>query len=378
MKRASSKTTYKQGLGAFVSLISLFITIGVGIPGSAHADIVQALISLGKTPIALAQTASAFDASDTTSVDATDAVLVPAINTDPSPSTTPDQTVADGSLVPSANLDSTNGTPGNNSISIYTVRSGDTIASIAKLYDISPNTILWANNLPKGTSLKKGQILTILPISGIPYTTKKGDTLSAIAKRFGGDSADIAAFNGLDSDAIASGTSIIIPNGEAPSVPNVPVKSSTKNVIYTSRATHFGQYRIVRTGSEAAHDLGPVGTADQIAFYAAPLAHYTKTQDIHGYNAVDLAAPEGSPVMASAPGTVIVAKDGGYNGGYGSYIVIAHSNGSQTLYGHLSHVSVSRGDTVSRGDVIGAVGETGWSTGPHVHFEIRNGILNPF
>ena len=82
--------------------------------------------------------------------------------------------------------------------------------------------------------------------------------------------------------------------------------------------------------------------------------------------------------MASANGDVIVAKSGGWNGGYGSYVVIQHDNGSQTLYAHMSEVDVYDGQQVVQGQVIGLLGSTGKSTGPHVHFEIRNGIKNPF
>jgi murein DD-endopeptidase MepM/ murein hydrolase activator NlpD len=81
--------------------------------------------------------------------------------------------------------------------------------------------------------------------------------------------------------------------------------------------------------------------------------------------------------MASASGKVIVAKSGGWNGGYGSYVVISHPNGTQTLYGHLSAVTVSVGDEVSQGQTIGRMGSTGKSTGVHLHFEIR-GARNPF
>jgi murein DD-endopeptidase MepM/ murein hydrolase activator NlpD len=109
--------------------------------------------------------------------------------------------------------------------------------------------------------------------------------------------------------------------------------------------------------------------------YPAPGA--VKTQGIHGYNAVDLAASVGTPIRAAAAGEVIVSKNSGWNGGYGQYIVIRHSNGAQTLYGHLSANSVGVGAYVSQGEVIGLMGNTGKSTGPHLHFEVR-GATNPF
>ncbi len=102
-----------------------------------------------------------------------------------------------------------------------------------------------------------------------------------------------------------------------------------------------------------------------------------RTQGIHGYNGVDLGASVGAPVRAAAGGTVMLSRSGGYNGGYGNYIVIKHPNGSQTLYAHLSSNAVAAGQVVTQGQTIGAVGNTGRSTGPHLHFEVRGG-KNPF
>jgi len=162
------------------------------------------------------------------------------------------------------------------------------------------------------------------------------------------------------------GSNILVPNGEIPA-----------ERIATTVSTHRSTGRI-RVGNEPAHDVGPQGTADQIAYYIAPVSGYVETQGIHGYNAVDLAVPSGTPIVASAGGTVVVAREGGWNGGYGSYVVISHGNGSQTLYAHMSKVSAYDGETVTQGQLIGYVGKTGLATGPHVHFEIRDGIKNPF
>jgi murein DD-endopeptidase MepM/ murein hydrolase activator NlpD len=90
-----------------------------------------------------------------------------------------------------------------------------------------------------------------------------------------------------------------------------------------------------------------------------------------------LADKIGTPIHAAAAGTVIVARSGGWNGGYGSFVIISHSNGTQTLYGHASKVLVSAGQYVDQGDTIALMGSTGQSTGSHLHFEIR-GAKNPF
>jgi murein DD-endopeptidase MepM/ murein hydrolase activator NlpD len=101
-------------------------------------------------------------------------------------------------------------------------------------------------------------------------------------------------------------------------------------------------------------------------------------QSIHGWNAVDIAAARGTPILAAAEGTVIVVRDnGGWNGGYGNYVVITHPNGTQTLYAHMTNAIVVTGQVVSNGEIIGFVGKTGFATGPHLHFEVR-GAKNPF
>lgn len=241
--------------------------------------------------------------------------------------------------------------PKNSTISIYVVRPGDTLSSVATLFGVSPNTIRWANDL-SGSTLKVGQTLTILPVTGVRHTVQKGDTLASIAKKYGGNAEEIALYNSIEG-SLAVGTVVTIPDGEVHvSAPASPVRSSVQSRVASS----------------------PAVSGD----YIRPLASAVRTQGIHGYNAVDLAAPSGTPVLASAAGTVIVSRAGSWNGGYGTYIVIEHANGTQTLYAHNRENLVGIGDSVVQGQVIGYVGATGKATGPHLHFEIRNGPRNPF
>lgn len=310
------------------------------------------------------------DSSKTFSNVQTMPLLRPAMNISPAPARGGgDVTIVDDSAVvaeegPSGTLADIE-KPKNSTISTYVVREGDTLSGIAKLYDVTPGTILSANDLSSASKLQVGQKLVILPITGIPYKVKKGDTLESIAKTYKGDVAEIASYNAVDNSTLADGMSIVVPNGEIPAVEK-PKTSPTKK---SSKIT---------VGNEPAHNVGPQGTADQIAYYVEPLASYIETQGIHGYNAVDLAAPSGTPIVASAGGVVTVAREGGWNGGYGSYVVISHENGSQTLYSHMSKVTAYDGQSVKQGQLIGYVGKTGLATGPHLHFEIRNGIKNPF
>ena len=174
--------------------------------------------------------------------------------------------------------------------------------------------------------------------------------------KYKADPQEIVQFNGIEESApLVVGTSIIIPDGELDVVPQPRFTDST---IPTS-------------------PLRGAGGPDYEGYYAKPLATYIKTQGLHGYNAVDLADPTGTPIMAAAAGTVIVSKTSGWNGGYGSYVVIAHANNTQTLYAHMSNNISYVGMKVFQGQVIGYVGETGLATGPHLHFEVR-GAKNPF
>jgi len=265
-------------------------------------------------------------------------------------------------------------------ISVYIVRKGDTLASIAKMFGVTTNTIIWANDITNG-KVSVGDQLVILPISGISHTVVKGDTLQSIAKKYGADVSDILSYNGLTQDSTLSlGEVIIVPGGDLDTAP--PQSSST-----SSRSSSSS------SGSSTTNSCGlKVSTYEKLLvnpckypsypdYYTNPLANGgTKTQVLHGYNAVDLADPVGTSIHAAADGKVIVAKNNSaWNGGYGNYVVISHANGTQTLYAHMRNLAtgISVGTTVTQGETIGYIGMTGETTGPHVHFEVR-GARNPF
>jgi len=239
---------------------------------------------------------------------------------------------------------------GSDRISVYVVRPGDTLSQIAKMFNVSENTIRWANNIPAKTSIQPDQELIILPISGIKYTVKKGDTLKSISSSFKSDTNEILSYNNINSSDLKIGMEIIIPNGI------IGITASTKPTSSASASS---------------------GTTPKSTGLIRPVKGGIKTQGLHGRNGIDIAAPLNTPVIAAASGKVIIAKQGGWNGGYGSYVVISHPNGTQTLYGHLNSVSVSAGQNISQGEKVGGMGTTGQSTGVHVHFEVRGGT-NPF
>ncbi len=236
-------------------------------------------------------------------------------------------------------------------ISVYVVRDGDSLSQIAKMFSVSVNTIIWANNIRRGSFIQIGQNLIILPVSGVRYTVKKGDTLAGITKKLKGNLEEIKQFNDIrDNASLVVGQVIVVPDGELGTPTYRPVK-------YTAKVH----------GTE-----GP----SYVGYYLRP-APGIRTQGLHGFNAVDIAGYYGEPIIAAASGNVIISRPYGWNGGYGIYTVIAHKNGTQTLYSHMSSLIVSAGSRVVQGQVIGYIGSTGRSTGPHVHFEIR-GAKNPF
>ncbi len=243
-------------------------------------------------------------------------------------------------------------------ISIYVVREGDTLGAIAKMFGVTTNTIAWANDISRGV-IKPGQTLIILPISGVKHTVIKGDTIQSIAKKYKADVTETAQYNHLTEKAkLAVGDVILVPDGEFASAPIVSPSRYVNGVRVTS-------------------PLRGAGGADLGDYFLRPVIGGRKTQGLHGYNGIDLASYLGAPILAAASGEVIIARSGGWNGGYGNYIVINHSNGTQTLYGHLLSLAVAPGTSVSRGQIIGYMGSTGRSTGTHLHFEVR-GAKNPF
>ncbi len=293
------------------------------------------------------------------------ALLAPATNIDPNPSVGGgDISVVDSSALvpqdgPSGTSADIEAKPSSSAVSVYVVRPGDNLSSIAEMFDVSVNTIKWANDLSTGT-IHEGQTLVILPVSGVRHTVVKGDTTASLAKKYRADADEIRAHNDISGDLVV-GKEILIPNGQITPAPVAKVAAKTRT------------YSGVGAGATVA-----AGGPAIAGYYGWPVAGGVITQGLHGYNGVDIGAPNGTPIYAAAAGTVVVALfNGGYNGGYGNYVVVQHANGTQTLYAHMSVVTTSMGATVSKGAQIGRVGSTGKSTGNHLHFEVR-GAANPF
>jgi len=233
-------------------------------------------------------------------------------------------------------------------ITTYTVKPGDTISSIAQQFKVSINTILWENKLSGLSIIRPGKTLNILPVSGVGHTVIKNETLSSIAKEYSAETEKILEYNKLVSaDQLQIGQKLIIPGGSI-----TPPKRSVANIAsaFTKPSSSVGS------------------PTSRIGGFIWPTVSKTITQYYNWtHHAIDIGSKSGLPIYASMAGTVTTA---GWGTGYGNYVVINHGGSKKTLYAHMSKIYTSRGAEVNQGDPIGAIGSTGWSTGPHLHFEI--------
>ena len=226
---------------------------------------------------------------------------------------------------------------------LYEVEEGDTVSSLAERFGISQDTILWANDLSKGASLKPGDHLSILPVTGALHLVRPNDTLSEIASWYKAKADEVVAFNQLSSTSeIFAGDILVIPGGIMPS--RLP----------SGRLTPLPN----------SYFIWPIPSPHRI------------TQGLHPFNAVDMSNGAcGEAIWAAAGGQV--QKTGSTRVG-GKYVRILHPNGVVTYYGHLSGILVAPGSRVLQGQMVGYMGRTGTSaTGCHLHLEVR-GTANPF
>lgn len=252
-------------------------------------------------------------------------------------------------------------TPRSREIFVYTVKPGDVLGSIASQFGIAVNTILAANNLTIRSIIKPGNSLKILPVDGVTHTVKKGDTLSKIALAYGAKTGDITQYNNLgeSGSGLTIGKEIIVPYGRAivtATKPRVPTKPN--GLTMTERPVSGQLPGSSLASANASGFIWPSGATIVTQYYGWQ------------HTGMDIAGKIGLPNYAAKSGTVVKSQCG-WNGGYGCYIILDHGNGVQTLYGHNTQLLVSPGEYVTQGQVIGLLGSTGRSTGPHLHFEVR-------
>jgi len=222
----------------------------------------------------------------------------------------------------------------------YRIKAGDTLWDIAAEFDIDVETIRWSNPAiaQNPDMLRLGAELIILPVKGAYVTVQAGDTVAALAARWGVASDDIATYplNHLERGApLRPGDKLIIPHGRLEV------------------------------------NLAPPGPPPAGFAYAWPIRGTVTQGYSAGHRAIDLGAPYGAKVYAARAGRVVLREWSPV--GYGFLVIVDHGDGSRAYYSHLKGAWANVGDWVARGDLVGEVGSTGNSTGPHVHFEIRIG-----
>lgn len=232
-------------------------------------------------------------------------------------------------------------------ILIYRIQPGDTLYGIGQKFGISGETVMWANPALENNPdmLRLGQELIILPVSGVYHTVQPGETVESIASKYKVEPEAITDFelNGLEEPfELEAGRKLVVPGGVKPYVP---------------RVVHHWEGPIPEDAQRGTGNFGwPVSGTITQGYWG-------------GHRAVDIGAWKGAPVYAADSGYVVMA--GWSNQGYGYFVLLDHGNGFQTLYAHLSGYYVKVGQSVAKGEKIGAVGATGYATGYHLHFEIR-------
>lgn len=236
----------------------------------------------------------------------------------------------------------------------YKIQEADTLSNIAEKFDVSVDSIKWANPTVKDEHLDINQELLIPPVTGLVIKVTKGETIYSIAKKYKTDAQNILNypfndFLDLDTFALAAGQTLVVPDGVMPE--SAPV---------------YSPQLIAQVGAVAGNGQ-----------FIWPTQGVITQRPISYHMAVDIANSAAPPVIAADGGVVLYVEYGKY--GYGRHVIIDHGNGYQTLYAHMSEIYVNVGQNVAKGGIIGKMGSSGRSSGTHLHFEVRRGgtLLNP-
>jgi LysM repeat protein len=247
---------------------------------------------------------------------------------------------------------------------LHTVEAGESIASSAKSAFVSTDTIRWANGLKAGEPVKTGQKLLLLPVDGVLHTVKRGQNLKTIADLYGVSADRIAEQNKIRGGYLLAGQELIVPGGK----PVVEIAAKPPALTLNPKLPPVN----IKFPKAGEYTIDPSYGILQMPCDCFYTQYFSST-----HFGVDLQHRGGSPVFAAEAGTVVRAEYG-WNGGYGNVVEIDHGNGLITLYGHNKELYVQKGDTVTRGQAISFMGNTGRVHGPtgiHLHFEVHvNGV----
>jgi murein DD-endopeptidase MepM/ murein hydrolase activator NlpD len=230
------------------------------------------------------------------------------------------------------------GTPLTLRLTTYTVQGGDTLSGIAQRSGLAMDTVISFNGIQDARALKVGTRLALPNANGLKYRVRRGDSLEGIARRFGVVLNELLDWNSLESSLIVPGQELFIPGAR--------LSEHELNRV-------FGRLFILPARGRISSGFGVRGD---------PFTGVTRF-----HNGIDLAGAVGTPVVSAMSGRVSMV---GFNPNYGRYVILSHAEGFQTLYGHLDSFQVRKGARVKQGELIGTMGNSGYSTGSHLHFAI--------
>jgi murein DD-endopeptidase MepM/ murein hydrolase activator NlpD len=225
----------------------------------------------------------------------------------------------------------------------YTIRKGDTLLSIASRFARSIDTLIAINGITSASAIRSGTTMRIPNMNGLVYRVKAGDSIGSISANYKTDATEIIDANDLGSAVIRPGQSLFIPGARLPD-------SELRRVL----------------GIKIEWPL----RGSLSSYYGYRANPFTGVRQFHG--GIDIVVNPGTPVKAALDGRV---ADVGYNSNFGNYVIVTHVDGLQTLYAHLSSIIAAAGTRLKQGSVLGLSGNTGYSTGPHLHFGVyKKGI----
>ena len=265
----------------------------------------------------------------------------------------------------------------------YVVAQGDSLWSISNTQNIELDTLIGSNTFKTSARLKPGAVLRIPNQEGIFYVMKSGETIESISKRYGVSMNKIRQVNAeTDVASLKAGDEIFLPGAR----PEGLVEQKDTKVADTKKATPAKSTKTAATAKASSSKTAPKPTGSEVAVrkskggFRWPImgrinspfgwrTHpITKRKDFH--TGIDIKANRNDPIKSAGSGKVVYS---GWMGGYGKVLVIEHNNGQSTLYAHCSTLLAGKGASVSSGQLVAKIGTTGRSTGPHLHFEVRNG-----
>lgn len=262
--------------------------------------------------------------------------------------------VDDGTLYKPV-LPETNVVDGKSLLRRYTVKSGDTLIGIADQAGVSMMTVWWANKLKAKDDLHIGQTLVIPPVNGLVVTVKEGDTLDTLATTYKVPAASVVDVNRLEDTNLVIGQVLILPGAVGAPIPEAP------------------KPKVSSGGGGVSSGVGGSYSGGSFAWPVVGGNNYISQYFHYGHYAIDIAATYGSKVVAAAGGKVVFS--GWRNNGGGYQVWISHGGNLYTGYFHMSSLTVSSGQAVGKAQQVGRIGQSGWATGPHLHFVVSIGPI---